>query len=119
MNPDGTISDDNRVKAALPTIKTVVDGGFNAVVVSHMGRPKLVQKGGDDEETKKQKKDLSLKPVAEHLSKLTGKDVLFGDDCLKAQDTVAKLPKEGGGIALLENLRFYKEEEKNDPEFAK
>lgn len=119
MNPEGEITDDSRIKGALPTIKTVLDGGYNAIIVSHMGRPKLVQKGGDDEETKKQKKEMSLKPVADHLSKLIDKEVIFADDCLKAQSTVAELPKEGGGVALLENLRFYKEEEKNDPEFAK
>jgi len=80
----------------------------------------LFFRGEDNEETKKQKHDLSLKPVAAHLSKLLdGKPVLFGDDCMNAQKTVAELPAEGGGVALLENLRFYKQEEKNDPNFAR
>merc|ERR1712232_91511 len=75
-----------------------------------MGRPKLVQKGEDNAETKEQRIKLSLKPVAEHLSKLIEKPVLFADDCQNADATVAELPATGGGIALLENLRFYKAE---------
>ena len=119
MDAQGNITDDSRIQGALPTIKVVLDRGCNAVLCSHMGRPKLVQKGGTDEETIKQKKDFSLNPVAEHLSKLLGKPVLFGEDCLTSQDTVKELPASGGGVCLLENLRFYKEEEKNDPDFAK
>lgn len=119
MNSAGEITDDSRVRGALPTIKAVSEAGLNAILCSHMGRPKLVQKGEDNEETNKQRKDLSLKPVAAHLGKLLNKEILFGDDCLKAQSTVDMLPAEGGGIALLENLRFYKEEEKNGSEFTK
>ena len=79
----------------------------------------LFIRGEDNEETRKQRKDLSLAPVAEHLSKLLGVPVGFGPDCLTSQDVVAQLPREGGAICLLENLRFYKAEEKNDPGFAK
>jgi phosphoglycerate kinase len=85
-----------------------------------MGRPKLVQKGEDNEETAKERQKLTLKPVAEHLSTLLGgKQILFGEDCLKAHDTVQQLPAEGGGICLLENVRFYKAEEKNEEAFSK
>lgn len=120
MNAEGVITDDSRVKGALPTIRAITEAGHNALLVSHMGRPDLVQKGADDEATAKQRKELSLKPVAEHLSKLLGKPVLFGEDCMAGQETVEALKSAGGGsVALLENLRFYKKEEKNDPEFAK
>lgn len=61
---------------------------------------------------------MSLKPVAEHLAKLLGREVLFGPDCAHAQSTVDQLPAAGGGLCLLENLRFYKQEEKNDAKFA-
>lgn len=113
------ITDDSRIQGALPTIKAVTEQhGLAVVLCSHMGRPKLVQAGGDDEETKKQRRELSLKPVAEHLSKLLEKPVSFGgEDCLKSQDAVNSLTP--GGVCLLENLRFYKQEEKNDPDFVK
>ena len=75
-------------------------------------------RGEDTEETRQQRHDLSLRPVATHLGKLLELDVLFGPDCLTSQDTVSQLPQEGGGVCLLENLRFYKQEEKNDSEFA-
>jgi phosphoglycerate kinase len=119
MDANGTITDDSRIRGALATIKVVLDSHNNALLVSHMGRPKLVQKGGDDKDTLKERKDLSLKPIAEHLSKLLEKPVLFGEDCLKSQDTVKDLPAEGGGVCLLENLRFYKAEEKNEKSFSK
>lgn len=124
-NGDGTltITDDSRIRGALPTIRAITQGVHcNAILVSHMGRPKLVQKSAsadtDDAETAKQRRDLSLEPVADHLSKLMNTTVLFGADCMNAQDTVNQLPASGGGICLLENLRFYKQEEKNDKEFA-
>jgi|UniRef100_A0A8J9S5R0 phosphoglycerate kinase len=119
MNSDGKITDDSRIRGALPTIKAVVNAKCNAVLVSHMGRPKLVQKAADDEETRQQRHELSLKPVADHLAKLLDQEVLFGDDCLHAQSTIRELPAEGGGVCLLENLRFYKEEEKNGEDFRK
>mmetsp|Transcript_3730 Transcript_3730/g.5720 ORF Transcript_3730/g.5720 Transcript_3730/m.5720 type:complete len:442 (+) Transcript_3730:62-1387(+) len=122
----GTITDDSRIRAALPTIKAVIEAKCNAILVSHMGRPKLVQTGKDDEETDdeetaKQKHQLSLRPAAERLSELLGKTVGFGEDCIgdKAKAAVGELPKKGGGVILLENLRFYKAEEKNEEDFAK
>ena len=117
----GTITDDSRIRAALPTIKAIIEAKCNAILVSHMGRPKLVQKGEDNEETAKQKHDLSLRPAAERLSELLGKTVGFGEDCIgdKAKAAVGELPKEGGGVLLLENLRFHKAEEKNENDFAR
>ncbi|GKY99532.1 hypothetical protein MPSEU_000907300 [Mayamaea pseudoterrestris] len=118
MNKQGEITDDSRIRGALPTIETILRHGCNAILMSHMGRPKLVQKNEDNEETTKEKESLSLKPVAEHLGNLLNQDVLFADDCLNAQATIDKLDANGGSVALLENLRFYKQEEKNDKDFA-
>jgi len=120
MNSEGEITDDSRIRGALPSINAIVNAKCNAILVSHMGRPKLVQKGEDNSETREQRKTLSLKPVADKLSQLIGKDVLFAEDCLgaPAETAVGTLPKEGGGILLLENLRFYKQEEKNEEKFA-
>lgn len=119
MDGEGKITDDSRIRGAMPTIKAIVEKGCNAILASHMGRPKLVQAGADDDATKEQRQKLSLKPVAEHLSKLIEKPVLFADDCQNADATVAELPAGGGGIVLLENLRFYKAEEKCGEDFAK
>jgi phosphoglycerate kinase len=121
---NGTITDDSRIRAAIPTIQAILAGASglpcNAILMSHMGRPKLVPKGpADDAKVKEEHRELSLEPVARHLSALLdGAPVLFADDCLRADDTIAKLPSSGGGILLLENLRFYKDEEKNDTVFA-
>jgi len=120
MNAEGVITDDSRIVKAIPTIKTVIGSQCNAILCSHMGRPKLVQAGKDDEETREQRRKLSLKPVAEHLSKLLEKPVIFGEDCLSGEEAIAKLPETGGGgLVLLENLRFYKGEEKNEESFTK
>lgn len=102
------ITDDTRIKASLPTIKYLIDGGAKIILVSHLGRPKS---GPDDK--------LRMGPVAKDLSKLIGKPVQYVKDCIgpEVQGAVSKL--NDGDILLLENVRFYKEEEKNDPEFAK
>ena len=103
----GTITDDTRVQAALPSIQYVLEQGASLVLMSHLGRPK--GKGYEAE--------FSLKPVAEHLSKLLGKPVAFAPDCMAADDVVAALKP--GDVALLENTRFYKAEDgkvkKDDP----
>jgi phosphoglycerate kinase len=118
MNADFKITDDSRIRGALPTIEAILKAKQNAILVSHMGRPKAVQKGEDTDGS--QRAALSLKHVQARLSELSGVQVQFVDDCIgnKVKDAVAGLPKEGGAILLLENLRFYKEEEKNGAEFT-
>lgn len=116
MNSDGSISDDSRIRGALPTIETTLHSKCNVILMSHMGRPKLVQKGED--ENGEQRSKLSLRPVAQRLSELLDKNVSFAPDCLEAESHVQDLPAEGGGILLLENLRFYPQEEKNNRDFA-
>ena len=104
---DGEIKDDTRIKAALPTIKYLMERGAKLILASHLGRPK-----GEV------KPELSLKPVALRLSQLLGKQVAFVDDCVGPQVDDAKSKLKNGDVLLLENLRFHKEERKNDPDFA-
>ncbi len=101
------ITDDRRIAQALPTIKSVIDRGGRLVLMSHLGRPK----GGPEAK-------YSLKPCADHLSSLLGKPVTFTTDCIgpDVEKTVAAM--NDGDVVLLENLRFHKEEEKNEPNFA-
>ena len=96
---EGVISDDTRIRKALPSIQYILDHGASLVLMSHLGRPK--EKGYEP--------DFSLKPVAEHLAKLLGKPVAFAPDCLAADDQVAALKP--GEVLLLENTRFYKQEQ--------
>ena len=106
---DGVVGDTTRIKAALPTIKYLVDHNARVILMSHLGRPK-----GDGPEPA-----FSLAPVAAKLAELSGLDVTFVDDTYgkKAADAVAAL--EPGKILVLENVRFDKREKKNDPEIAK
>ena len=106
---DGTIGDDTRIRASLPTIQYALDRGATVVLASHLGRPKG-----------KVNPQLSLRPIADRLSELLGKPVAFVNDCIgdEAQKTVNQVQASGGGVVLLENLRFHPEEEKNDPQFA-
>ncbi|KAJ6802099.1 phosphoglycerate kinase, cytosolic [Iris pallida] len=101
------ITDDTRIRAAVPTIKYLMENGARVILSSHLGRPKGV--------TPK----FSLKPLVPRLSELLGVNVGMANDCIgeEVEKLVAALPD--GGVLLLENVRFYKEEEKNDPEFAK
>ena len=96
---EGVIKDDTRIKGALPSIKYVLDQGGSVVLMSHLGRP--AEKGYEA--------DFSLKPVAEYLSKMLGKPVTFAADCAKADAEVAAMKP--GDIVMLENTRFYKEEQ--------
>jgi phosphoglycerate kinase len=104
----GKVADDTRITASIPTIQKIVASRGKAILMSHLGRPK-----GEFAP------EFSLKPVAVRLSQLMGRQVLFADDCIgeDVEKMISDLPEEG--IILLENLRFHKEEEKNDPGFAK
>ena len=112
---NGIISDDSRIKAALPTIKKILTDGGAVILMSHWGRPiKDIEK-----KPTLTLADFSLAPVAKHLSTLLGQEVIFINDCLgkEAQEQSASLQM--GQIILLENVRFYKEEEKGAIDFAK
>ena len=102
------ITDDTRIRSCIPTIKYALDNGASVILMSHLGRPK-----GEVKE------NMRLTPVADRLSKLLGSAVKKLDDCVG--DTVKKEAAgiKPGDVVLLENLRFHKEETKNDPEFAK
>ena len=106
---DGKVSDDTRIVSALPTINYILGiKGTSIVVMSHFGRPKGTKN-----------KDFSMAPIATRFSELLGKEVILANDVIG--DDVKKQVEalKPGQILLLENVRFYKEEEKNDPEFAK
>ena len=129
----GTITDDKRIRAALPTIQYLLDQGAAVIACSHLGKPvatfdsyvkKQAEKGKDpatitEESWKKSLKALSLAPVAKRLSELLGKDVIMAADVV-GEDAMAKAAAlQPGQIMLLENTRFEKGETKNDPELAK
>src|ERR1700761_3871721 len=108
LDKDFNITDDNRMTAALPTIKKILQDGGEVILMSHLGRPK---EGPNEKD--------SLKHLIPHLSDLLGQQVQFANDCI-GQEAVEKAKAlSKGEVLLLENLRFYKEEEKGDVEFAK
>ncbi|MBI1343806.1 MAG: phosphoglycerate kinase [Terrimonas sp.] len=109
LNDQYEISDDNRMKAAIPTIKKVLADGGKVILMSHLGRPK-------DGPTEK----YSLKHLVPHLRELLGgTKVLFADDCIGEQAFQMASSMQPGEVLLLENLRFYREEEKGNEDFAK
>ena len=107
LNDKGEITDDTRITASLPTIKYLLEQKAAVILMAHLGRPKG-----------QVKPELSLAPVAKHLGKLLGKKILFAPDCIGEAAQAAASKLKAGHILLLENLRFHKEEEKNDMEFA-
>ncbi len=104
----GAITDDKRIVAALPTLKYLLEQGAAVIACSHLGKPK-----GEWKES------LTLAPVAERLSQLLGQEVIFAKDIIGEDARAKAAALQPGQIMLLENLRFDKGEEKNDPEFAK
>lgn len=108
LDSAGNISDDKRIIESIPTIKAIISNGGKCIIMSHLGRPK-------GEKNPK----YSLSVLAEYLSNILEKPVLFSDDCISDDNIEVINAMKDGDVLLLENLRFYKEEEKNDPEFAK
>ncbi|HIQ08547.1 MAG TPA: phosphoglycerate kinase, partial [Anaerolineaceae bacterium] len=105
---EGRVSDDTRIQGALPTLRYLLEQGAAVVLMSHLGRPKG-----------KVVPELSLRPVAEHLSQLLGQPVAFAPDCVGPEAQQAKAALKPGEVLLLENTRFHPEEKKNDPDFAR
>jgi phosphoglycerate kinase len=102
------VTNDIRIVESLPTIKKIISSGGKAILMSHLGRPK-----GE------RKPEFSLKPAADRLSKLIGQEVKLAPDCIGAETEKMVSEMKPSDVVLLENLRFHKQEEKNDPEFAK
>ena len=98
LDENFNITDDTRIRAAMPTINKVINDGGMLILMSHLGRPK---KNPDEK--------YSLKHIVNYLSQVIGKEVIFAEDCMKASETIAAM--KAGDVVLLENLRFYAEEE--------
>ena len=107
LNENFEITDDTSMRAAVPTIKKILGDGGSVVLMSHLGRPK---DGPVDK--------YSLKHIVEHLKELTSSEVFFSNDCISDDSYIKSNSLKAGEILLLENLRFYKEEEKGDEAFA-
>lgn len=105
---DGQITDDTRIREAAPTVRYLLENGATGVILcSHLGRPE-----GRDE-------SLSLAPVAGRMANILGREVLFAEDCIGPEAAQAVRVMPAASVLLLENLRFHKEEEANDPDFAR
>lgn len=107
QDPSGAITDDTRIRAALPTLRYLLENGARVILVSHLGRPEGVDP------------KWSLAPVAARLSELLGQPVQTASDCVGPEVEAAVSALAAGQVLLLENVRFHPEEEKNDPKFAK
>jgi len=105
---DGVVTDDTRIQAALPTISYLLEHGATVVVMSHFGRPKG-----------KKNPEFSMAPIAKRFSELLGKQVILAKDVIGPEVALQVAGLKKGDVLLLENVRFYAEEEANDPEFAK
>lgn len=108
LNAELQITDDSRIRAAIPTINKVLEGDGSVILMSHLGRPK---EGPEDK--------FSLRHLKDHLAKLLDREVQFADDCIGESARDAAEALKPGDVLLLENLRFYKEETKGDEAFAK
>jgi phosphoglycerate kinase len=104
---DGTVADDSRVRAAAPTLQHLAQRGARVIVLSHLGRPK-------DREP-----NLSLKPIAPDLARRVGREVQFAEDCVGEPAMTAVDKLQSGQLLLLENVRYHREDEANDPAFAR
>ena len=108
QDANGRVTDDTRARAIVPTVKKIVADGGSAILMSHLGRPKG-----------KVNPAMSLRPVAEHLSSLLGKPVLFATDCVGPEAKAKAAALKPGEVLVLENLRFHPEEEGGDEAFSK
>ncbi|MGO1520871.1 MAG: phosphoglycerate kinase, partial [Sphingobacterium sp.] len=107
LDEEFNITDDNRIQGALPTLKKILNDGGSVILMSHLGRPK---EGPTDK--------FSLKHIVGYLGEVLGLEVQFADDCIGEQAQQKAAGLQAGEVLLLENLRFYKEEEKGDRAFA-
>jgi len=108
LGKDGSVADDTRIGAILPSLTKILAAGGRAVLASHLGRPKG-----------QVKREFSLRPVADHLSRVLGRAVPLASDCIGPGIRAEVERLAAGELILLENLRFHPGEEKNDPEFAR
>jgi len=107
LDDNGNVTDDRRIRMALPTIKCAIDAGARLILMSHLGRP-----------DGQRKPEFSMKPTAVRLAELLGKDVKFAPDCIGPEVEKTALALKNGEVMVLENLRFHAGEEKNDPKFC-
>jgi phosphoglycerate kinase len=107
LDENGNVTDDRRIRMALPTIKCAAEAGAKVILMSHLGRPDGQRKPG-----------MTLKPTAVRLAELLGRDVAFASDCVGPEVEQQVGAMKGGNVLVLENLRYHAEEEKNDPAFS-